>query len=120
MFKKIALAGLATALLFGAIPAQAAVGLNGISLNGMRQNGLSLNGMRANGLSLNGTRANGLSLNGMRANGLSLNGLRANDLSLNGVARKGTATTGAESAKPGQDTATRFQLVSVKLPPATR
>ena len=100
MFKKIALAGLATALLFGAIPAQAAVGLNGISLNGMRQNGLSLNGMRANGLSLNG--------------------LRANDLSLNGVARKGTATTGAESAKPGQDTATRFQLVSVKLPPATR
>ena len=80
MFKKIALAGLATALLFGAIPAQA----------------------------------------GQSWNGMFLNGLRVNGLSLYGVTLKGIATTGVQSGKSGQDTATRFQLVSVKLPPATR
>jgi hypothetical protein len=50
MFQKIALAGLATALLFGAVPAQAGISVNGISINGVKLDGFVLNGERINGM----------------------------------------------------------------------
>jgi hypothetical protein len=90
MFKKIALAGLATALLFGAIPAQAGISVNGISING-----ISVNGVSQNGFVLNGVKLNGVKLNGERINGMTPN----------------QADTAAAS---------RLRVVSVKLPPATR
>jgi hypothetical protein len=46
MFKKVAFAGLATALLFGAIPAHAGMQLNGVRLNGMQLNGAGTSGVR--------------------------------------------------------------------------
>ena len=46
--------------LVAASSAQAKLGLNGVSLNGIRFNGVSLNGIRFNGVSLNGIRYNGV------------------------------------------------------------
>jgi hypothetical protein len=60
MFKKIAFAGCATALLFGAIPAQAGLYTNGRSIQGLSVNGLYTNGLFANGLFANGISVNGV------------------------------------------------------------
>ncbi len=49
MFQKIALAGLAAALLFAAVPAQAALTNNGRSIQGTHVNGRSIQGVSVNG-----------------------------------------------------------------------
>jgi hypothetical protein len=70
MLKKIAFAGCATALLFGAIPAQAGLYTNGRSIQGLSVNGLYTNGLYTNGLYTNGLFANGLFANGISVNGV--------------------------------------------------
>ena len=64
MLKTLSIAAVATALLFGAMPAQA-----GMKLNGLRSNGIGGNGMHINGMTINGMTINGMTINGMRMNG---------------------------------------------------
>jgi len=59
MFRKIALAGCAAALLFGAIPAQAKLNPNTTWSNGSARNALIGNGIQGNGRSLQGDAING-------------------------------------------------------------
>ncbi len=60
MIKIFVLASLATPLLFGAMPARAAIEPNGLSANGLSLNGMTINGMTLNGIYPNGTHANGV------------------------------------------------------------
>lgn len=97
MFRKIALAGCAAALLFGAIPAQAGLTTNGIGLNGQVFNGINLNGFSFNGVNLNGNSLNGINFNGLQLNGRSVQG------------------TSQDGTRP--DSISRLQVVGVELPP---
>ncbi len=74
MFKALTLTALFTALLFGAVPCEAAGVRNSSSLNGNTWNGLALNAYTRNGLTLNAYTRNGLTLNAYTRNGLTLNG----------------------------------------------
>ncbi len=53
MFKTFAIAGLATALLFGAVPAQALITGNGLSVNALTENALTSNALTENALTEN-------------------------------------------------------------------
>jgi hypothetical protein len=53
MFKTFAIAGLATALLFGAVPAQALITGNGLSVNALTENALTENALTENALTEN-------------------------------------------------------------------
>ena len=81
MFKTVALTALATALLFGAMPAHAdrifnGGGSNGLVRNGLTSNGGGENGVRKNGAVWNGNGENGMRLNGFKANSVELMGQR--------------------------------------------
>ncbi len=53
MFKTFAIAGLAAALLFGAVPAQALITGNGLSVNALTENALTSNALTENALTEN-------------------------------------------------------------------
>lgn len=99
---KTLVAAVTTLVAAAAVPAHAALSLNGVELNGFRANGLALNGFRANGYTWNGVFLNGFRTNGYTWNGLSLNGFKSN-----GTAHNGEATAVGE-------------IVAVSLPSATQ
>ena len=72
--KAMAAAGFIGICLIATAPANAKLGLNGVSLNGTSLNGESLNGENLNGVSMNGVALNGANLNGTSFNGVVLNG----------------------------------------------
>lgn len=70
MFKTLTLTALATALLFGAVPCEAAGVRNGKLPNGQTLNGSNwFNGMDLNGATWNGRGRNGATWNGRNQNG---------------------------------------------------
>ena len=60
MFKTFAIAGLATALLFGAVPAQALITGNGLSVNALTENALTENALTSNALTENALTENSI------------------------------------------------------------
>jgi hypothetical protein len=99
MLRKIAIAGSAAALLFGAIPAFAGQTANGTGLNGTALNDGSWNGGTWNGVEESGSTLNSRSWHGVDVNGRSVQGTNIN----------GT----------GQDSAVRPHVIAVELPATT-
>ena len=97
MFKTFAIAGLATALLFGAVPAHALITGNALTENALTQNGLDWNALTDNALT-----ANALTGNSLTTNALTQNSIRP------------TGVTGRQNL----GTTTGLHIIAVELPVA--